>query len=168
MARRVEQVEDGIAILEEGHHCAGDGDCRAPALIFIQSERARRASTARLHPSRRADGAAKQKKMLRQGRLARVGMRDDGKRPPPLGLASGRVRRGCKGVAHKGAGDTRVAAVCHHAAQPFADRGSRHILPRKPNRLCRRETQPLPDRQACRSHRDKIKPITTCCARSCD
>ena len=89
VARRVEQVEDQPVALE-AHDRRGDGDA---ALALDRHPVGARAAplAARAHRARHADRAALQEQLLRQRRLAGVGMRDDGEGAPapPIGARPG-------------------------------------------------------------------------------
>ena len=77
VARRVEQVEDAVAILE-GHH---RGDDRDAALLLDAHPvgAGRDAVLLRLHLAGELDRAAEQQQLLGQRGLARVGVGDDRK-----------------------------------------------------------------------------------------
>ena len=84
VARRVQQVEH-LAVVLERHDRGGDGD--AALLLDLHPVRTRApVLAARAHGARRADGAARQQDMLGQGRLAGVGVSDDGEGAPPRSL----------------------------------------------------------------------------------
>ncbi len=87
VARRVEQVEDAIAVLER-HHRRDDGNS---ALALDAHPVRARLATVRLgaHFARKLDGAAKQQQLLGQRRLARVRVRDDGERSAPADWIGG-------------------------------------------------------------------------------
>ena len=85
VTRRVEQVQDGILVLERHHRGGNRNSARAldghpvgarAALVFFC-----------LDLSGELNGAAEQQELLGQRRLAGVGMRDDGERAPAPDLA---------------------------------------------------------------------------------
>ena len=85
MARCIEQVHDELPVLEL-HHRRGDRDT---SLLF-EFHPVGGGITARLtgtHSSRFLDSAAVMKKLLGEGSLTRVRVRDDGKGTSPLYLA---------------------------------------------------------------------------------
>ncbi len=84
VARRIEQVENRIAVLER-HHRRHDGDAARP--LDRHPVRARVLLVLlRLHLAGELNGASEQQELFRQRRLTGVGMRDDGERPPPRDL----------------------------------------------------------------------------------
>ena len=86
VARRVEQVEAAAVVLEL-QHGRGHGD--AARLLHLQPVGPRMALL-RLAPDRagEVDGARVQEQLLRERRLARVGVGDDREGPTPIGFAS--------------------------------------------------------------------------------
>ena len=109
VAGSIEQVEDQPVMLE-GHDRSRH---RNPALLFDLHPVGTRAPAlaARAHRARLLDGAPAQQQLFRQRRLARIGMRDDGKRPPPLGLGERGGARACDlmgGLGRHGGGSLRV------------------------------------------------------------
>ena len=92
VARRVEQVEDGNPVPLERHH-RGRRHRNTALLLDLHPVRARPPRlAARLDLTGDMDGAAEQQQLFRQGGLAGVGMRDDGKGPPPRRGMFGRDR----------------------------------------------------------------------------
>ena len=87
VARGVQQIEHQPVMLE-GHDRGRDRD--AALLLDLHPVRAGApALAAGAHGTRLLDGAAQQQQLLRERRLAGVGMGDDGEGPPPLGLGQG-------------------------------------------------------------------------------
>jgi hypothetical protein len=79
--RRVEEI-DLVAEVLELHDARRDGD---PALLLELHPVRRRVpfGTPRLHRAREMDRPAVEKELLREGRLPRVGVADDGEGAPP-------------------------------------------------------------------------------------
>ena len=92
VAGGIEQIEDE-AVMLEGHHRGRD---RNPALLLDLHPVGTGAPSlaARAHRARLLDRAPAQEKLFRQRRFARIGMSDDGKGAPALGLAERRGTRG--------------------------------------------------------------------------
>ena len=80
MTRRVEQVDDAVAVGK-----LHDGRRHGNSTLLLELHPVRggmAAGLAALHGTGELNGTTKQQQLLRQRRLAGVGMRDDGEGPP--------------------------------------------------------------------------------------
>jgi hypothetical protein len=84
VARRVEQV-DAVSVVLELQHAGGDADAALPLQLHPVAGDVP-LLPARLDRAGQVDGAAVEQQLLRQRRLAGVGVRDDRERPPPRRL----------------------------------------------------------------------------------
>jgi len=92
VAGRIEQVE-GQPVMLEGHHRSGDRDAALP----FDRHPVRACApllAARTNRARHLNRPAEQQELLGEGRLAGVGMRDDGEGAPPLHGVCQRVHGG--------------------------------------------------------------------------